>query len=146
MSDSVSVVIGGEAAAGLTDLPVVPDAGREGEHALADPHPDTGEGATAMALERELALEGVDDRLDPLAQPSERAEAGLLVAPVGAHEPTAERGDELLELRAREALVADHGLAAGEGALEQRRRHLALGLVGGGQAEAARHPVRRAEE
>jgi hypothetical protein len=38
----------------------------------------------AVVLERELALGGVDDRLDPLPDAAERAEARALVAAVGA--------------------------------------------------------------
>src|SRR5919199_6275487 len=114
MSDSVSVVIDGEAAPRLADLPVVPDTRGQCGQPLADPHPDTGEGAAAVALERELPLEGVDDRLDPLAAASERAEARPLVAAVGAHELSAKLSDDRLELLAGEALVADHGLVPGE--------------------------------
>src|SRR5437773_1641548 len=100
MSDSVSVVIGGEAAAGVAGLPVVPDAGGEGEDALADAGPDAGEGAAAVACERELAFGGVDDRFDPLADAAERAVARLFVAAVGAQERVRERADDPLELLA----------------------------------------------
>src|SRR5436309_6007199 len=81
MSDSVfmgSVVVGGEVAAGgvelacLVELPVVPDAGGEGQHALADACPDAFGDVTAVVFERELALGGVVDRLDPLADGAER--------------------------------------------------------------------------
>src|SRR2546423_7092006 len=83
MSDSVSVVIGCEAAAWLAGLPVVPDAGGEGEDALADACPDAGEGAAAVVFEGELAFGGVDDRFDPLTDAAEGAVAGLLVAAGG---------------------------------------------------------------
>src|SRR5215470_14348595 len=131
MSDSVSVVIGGEAASGLAQLPVVPDADRAGEHALADAGPDALEGAAAVVFERELAFDGVDDRLDPLAEAAERAEARLLVFAVGAQQPGRERANDLLELLAGEAFVADDELGAVEGAafahpLEQDRGDLAL--------------------
>jgi len=72
MSDSVSVVIGGEVAAWLADLRVVPDADCEGEDALADGRPDAVECAAAVAFEVELAFGGVDDRFDPLADAAER--------------------------------------------------------------------------
>src|SRR5918999_5527634 len=103
MSDAVwsvgSVVVGDEATAGLVGEPVVPNAGCECEHALADTGPDAVGGVGAVTLERELALEGVVDRLDPLADAAERAEAGLLALAVGAHELGAERVvDEALEL------------------------------------------------
>src|SRR5688500_2946343 len=99
MTDSVSagsVVVGGEAAAWLVDEPVVPAAGGESEEALADAHPDALEGVCAVAVER------VGDRFDPLAQAPERAKARLLVAAVGPDERGVERGDEALELLARE--------------------------------------------
>src|SRR6266496_5502678 len=152
MSDSVSVVIGGEAAPGLADLPVVPAAGGECEYALAHARPDAFGGVAAMTFERELAFEGVVDGLDPLADAAERAEARLLVAAVGADELCAERlGDELLELGAREPLVGDEDLLAVQQlatcrAFEQRRGDFALGFVGGCQAEGDRHPVRGAHE
>src|SRR3954454_5434576 len=79
MSDSVSVVIGGEAAPGLADLPVVPAAGGQCEDALAHARPDAFGGVAAVTLERELAFEGVVNGLDPLADAAERAEARLLV-------------------------------------------------------------------
>jgi hypothetical protein len=65
MTDSVctgSVVVVGEVAAGSVDLasfveqPVVPDAGGEGEYALADACPDTFGDVSAVLLEGELAL------------------------------------------------------------------------------------------
>jgi hypothetical protein len=107
MSDAVcgwrSVVVGGEAAAGLVDLPVVPAAGGEREYAWADARPDVVGGVGAVAFERELALERVVDRLDPLADAAERAEARRFVAAVGTDQLRAERVvDELLELGAGE--------------------------------------------
>src|SRR5512138_1756822 len=117
MSDSVSVVIGREAAAGLAGLPVVPDADCEREHALADACPDAVEGAAAVAFERELSFGGVDDRLDPLADAAERAVAGSLAAAVGAQEGAGQRGRDLLELLAGEAFVADDELVAVQGAV-----------------------------
>jgi hypothetical protein len=113
MTDSVftrSVVVGGEVAAGRVDLaglpeqPVVPDAGGEGEHALADARPDPFGDVAAVILERELALGGVDDRLDPLADAAERAEALGLALAIGADELRVERGDDLLKLLSGEPL------------------------------------------
>src|SRR5581483_2984332 len=151
MSDSVSVVIGCEAVAGVARLPVVPDADGECEYALADAGPDAGEGAAAVAFERELAFGGVDDRFDPLADTAEGAEARRFVAAVGPQQAGRERAGDLLELLAGEAFVGDDELVTAERAasahpLEQRRRHLAFGLVGRGETEAVRHPVRRADE
>ena len=64
-----SVVIGDERAEGELIAPlVVPDHCGEGEHSLEDPRGDPGEGAATMALEIELALQGLIDRLDDLAK------------------------------------------------------------------------------
>src|ERR1019366_4250338 len=91
MTDSVftgSVVVVGEVAAGrigesvLPELPAVPDAGGEGEYSLADACPDPGGDVAAVFLERELAFERVVDRLDPLADPAEPAQPGLLAAAI----------------------------------------------------------------
>lgn len=61
------MVVGGQ---GSFDLgaggPVVPDAGRQGEAALASAGEDAGLGSAAVLFEAELALEGVEDGLDPL--------------------------------------------------------------------------------
>jgi hypothetical protein len=79
------VVVDGEVASGGLDLagfpeqPVVPDAGGEGEYSLANACPDALGDVAAVVLEGELALERVVDRLDPLADPAELAEAWLLV-------------------------------------------------------------------
>src|SRR5439155_10558045 len=160
MTDSVctgSVVVDGEVASGGVDLagfpeqPVVPDAGGEGEYSLANACPDALGDVAAVVLEGELALERVVDRLDPLADPAELAEAWLLVLAVGADELRIERGDDPLELLAGEALVGDDDLLAGEQPfaarlLEHRCRDLALALVRWRQAEGDRHPLGRAEQ
>jgi hypothetical protein len=140
MIDSVSMVVGCEVAAWLAVLPVVPDADRECEDALADACPDAVECAAAVAFEGELAFGGVDDRFDPLADAAERPGAGLLAFAVGAEELGGEGVGDLFELVACEALVADDDLEALEGAVaahpvEERRRDLAFGLVGRGEAE-----------
>src|SRR5260221_13761123 len=103
MSDSVwvgSVVVVGEVAAGRVDLagvpeqPVVPDAGGEGEEALADPGPDAFGDVAAVVFERELAFERVVDRLDPLAHSAELAEPFGFVFAVGADELRVQRRDD----------------------------------------------------
>ena len=137
------MIVGGEVAPRLADLPVVPDAGRQGEQALVDAHPDSREGVCAVPLQRELALEGVVGRLDPLTDGPQRAVAGFLVAAVGAQQKSIERGDQALELSAGETLVGDDDLTTGEqralpGTLQQGRGDLALGLVGRRQAEGDR--------
>jgi hypothetical protein len=65
------------------ELPVEPDPGRQGEQPLGDPDPDALDGAGAMALQAELVLEGVDDRLDPLANPTQGAEPGGFIGRSG---------------------------------------------------------------
>src|ERR1039458_5491493 len=104
MIDSVcvgSVVVVGEVASGGVDLagfpeqPVVPDAGGEGEYALADACPDTVGDVSAVVLEGELALGGVVDRLDPLPDSPEFPEARLLALAVGADERRVHAGDDL---------------------------------------------------
>src|SRR5664280_739934 len=123
MTDSVctgSVVVCGEVASGLVDLPcfpeqpAVPDAGGEGEYALADACPDSLGDVSAVILEGELALGGVIDRLDPLAD-----ERGV------------QASDGLLEFLTGEALVSDDDLTAlkqpfAACALQHRRGDLAL--------------------
>jgi hypothetical protein len=135
MVDSELVVIGREVAAWCSQEPVVPAAGSEGEQALCDAGGKAWECAGAVALEGELALAGVHDRLDPLAHLADRSEAWLLVAAVGADEDGAETLDELLELLAREAFVTDDDLAGFERPLQQLGRDLALGCVGAGKLE-----------
>ena len=58
--------------------PVVPNASGEGEHALADAGPYPVGDVAAVQLEGELALGGLVDRLDPLADAAEFPEAGCL--------------------------------------------------------------------
>src|SRR3954449_3684561 len=88
MTDSVwgcgSVVVGGEVAAGVADVPVVPEDGCEREQALGDAGEQSGHGVRAVAFERELTFDRVDDRLDPLAHAAKAAEARLLAFAVGA--------------------------------------------------------------
>src|SRR5271167_77174 len=160
MTDSVftgSVVVEGEVPAGCVDLaclpeqPAVPDAGGEGEHALADPGPDPFGDVAAVVLEGELALGCLVGRLDPLADAAELSEARPLVLAVRADECRVKAGDDLLELPASEALVGDDDLPAREqllaaGAFEHRGRDLPLGLIRGRQGEADWHPVRRAQQ
>src|SRR3989304_6403150 len=86
MVDSESVVMDGEVPAGRAQEPVVPAAGGEREQTLGDAGDEALEGAGAVALERELVLARVDDRLDPLAHATERAEAGLFGGAGGAQQ------------------------------------------------------------
>ena len=62
------MVIGCEVAAGLVGEPVVPAAGGEGEEALRDAGDEAGQGAGAVAFERELTFGRFDDRFDRLGK------------------------------------------------------------------------------
>jgi len=104
-----SVVIGDQRPLDwLGSCPVVPDDGGHGQQPLSDAGADALSGAPAVALQAELAFEGVVDRFDPLADPADRPVPGRLVAAVGADQVQAEAGGEqVLELAPGEALVAD---------------------------------------
>ena len=78
-----SVVIGGQRPLdGRSGGPVVPDGGGHGQQPLGDSGVDAFGGAAAVAFQVELALEGVVDRFDPLADPADRAVPWCLVAAV----------------------------------------------------------------
>src|SRR5919204_2622120 len=98
MVDSVSVAVGGEVAARVTDVVVVDEAGGEGEQSERDAGAHALNRAAAVGFEGELALAGPDDRFDPLADGAQRAVAVWFVAAVGPEEVRAQRGHELLEL------------------------------------------------
>src|SRR5215472_3864968 len=87
------------------DEPVVPDASIEGEQALSDPHEDAQVGPSAVLFEPELALEGVVDGLDALADPAQLAVASALVAPIRSDKDGRQFADEVLELPAGVPLV-----------------------------------------
>src|SRR5918993_5694031 len=129
------------------ELPVAPDPGGQGQQPLGDPDPDALDGVGAVAFQAELVFEGVEDGLDPLADPAQVAEPGRLISPVGADQPHLQLRDQLREGPAGEALVAqdDHAWAqdalAG-GPVQQGFGDLALTLSGVGQAPGHRHPVR----
>jgi hypothetical protein len=55
---------------------VVPDGGGERQQALGDPGGDPGQAAAAVQLQIQLALEGVVDRLDQLADRGQQRLAG----------------------------------------------------------------------
>ena len=63
-----------------------------------------------MLLEGELAFEGVDDRLDPLADPAEFAEPWFLALAVGAQKIAPSSAISASKSRAGEALVRDDGV------------------------------------
>src|SRR5688500_12766155 len=75
------------------ELSVEPNGGGQGEQPLGDPDPDALDGMGAMAFQAELVFEGVDDRLDPLADPAQVAEPGGFIGPVGPDQPGLQLGD-----------------------------------------------------
>src|SRR5262245_3499961 len=91
----------------LAEFPVPPDPGGQGEQPLGDPDVHTGQGAPAMLLQRQLAFEGVEQALDPLANPTQRPLAAGFSLAVRAQQPRAILAHQLLELPTSEALVAD---------------------------------------
>src|SRR5919108_80299 len=148
------MVIGDERAAGLVDLPVVPDGGGEREHAQRDAGEDALERAAAVALERERVLGLVDDRLDPLADATECSEASRFVFAVGpdelgperAHAPVVARlagdvGEQVAEAGAREAQKA-----ALLGAVEQHLRGRQRDDFGVGDPRRAAAPAAARQE
>src|ERR1041385_8251868 len=86
--------------------PVVPDGGGQGEQPLGDADVDATGSAATVAFEVELALEGVVDQLNPLADPADGSVAGWLVAAVWADQVQPKpRCDQVLELAPGEAFV-----------------------------------------
>src|SRR5680860_348722 len=80
MTDSQSrgsVVVGDQAAPRVADGPVVPDAGTEGQQSSGDACAQPADRVGAVAFQRELVLELVEDRLDPLANPASATSAGF---------------------------------------------------------------------
>jgi hypothetical protein len=146
MVDSELVGIGGVVAAGLADVPVVPEAGGGGGRRRPNSGAEAREGGGAVALVSGLALAGPEGRFDGLAGESRRAGAGLLVAPVGTREGRSLVCDEAVEVVAREALVGDQRVAGERQPLERLLGRLALGGVGGGRLEADRGAVAGADE
>jgi hypothetical protein len=94
---------------GAADVVVVPDRGGEGEDALPDAYEHAGAGASAVLFEIELALEGVVDRLDDLAQWLEQAGARAVGFALAGWTQQLDVGfgQRRLELGAEVVLVAD---------------------------------------
>src|SRR5215217_5904934 len=81
--DGGSVVIGEQGSlVGDLELPVEPDPGGQGEQSLADADEHPAQAATTVLFQAELVLEGVDDRLDPLAHPTQRPEPARLIVAI----------------------------------------------------------------
>jgi hypothetical protein len=102
-------------------------------------------GMGAVALEPELVFQGVDDALDPLADPTKRSPPVRLVTAVGPDQHRAELAHSLGEPVAGQALVggddhprAQQPLVAGQP--QQRGRDLALAQLGGARPQATGMP------
>src|SRR6266545_5512626 len=134
--------VGHERAARSPELVVEPDARCERQDPRADARAQALGGASAVALQREEVLEGLKDRLDPLADASQaRAAARGLVRAGRAHHLPAELGHGGLEGGADIALVADDDLAPAQRPGKELQRDLALFLVGAPELGPARRPV-----
>src|SRR4029450_12695715 len=71
------VVVGDQGPDGrLAGVVVVPDCCGQGEQPLQDPNADAVDGATTMAFQVQLALEGVVDGLDELTKRLEQGASG----------------------------------------------------------------------
>ena len=143
-----SVVIGDQRALVLgAELPVEPDRRGQGQQPLGDPGVDPGWGAAAVLLQTELAFEGVDNRLDPLAHRPQAPEPGRFVAAVGPHQHGAQAGHLVLDRGSGQALVDDEDLPRMDAvAVQQRRGDLPLAQLGAGQAPGNRAAVGRGED
>src|SRR5215207_10768806 len=105
MVDSDSVAVGGEVSARVTDLLVVDETRGEREQSERDAGAQALDRASSVRFEGELAFAGPEHRFNPLADPPERPVAARFVFAVGAQEPRAPAGHDLLELFAGKALV-----------------------------------------
>src|SRR2546430_3895874 len=137
----------------LPGLGVVPDGRGESGEALEDPGEDALIGSATVALQVELALQGVVHRFDELAQRLQEPAVGpgLLVGTGGADERGAMIGKEGLELGAGVALVPHELLAGAAGKqvridLEHVPGHLTLIGFGVGQGEGDRQAPRGADQ
>jgi hypothetical protein len=98
-----------------------------------------------VLLEAELAFEGVDDALDPLADAAQRAMPAWLIATVGPHQARAQLGHRGLEGPAGEALsptttvlVSSAGGVSASSSAEQLSGDLTLAELRAGQAPVDR--------
>src|SRR6266542_2444707 len=155
MTDSKgSVVIGQERSLDwLAGAVVVPDGGGQGQDALDDADPDPGGGVTAVLFEVELALEGVVDGLDDLAQRLEELGSGPrgLALAGRAEQIQIALGQGGLELAAEVVLVPDDDLPGPPGGqlgggVEDPEQGLAFVGLRAGQREPDRQPVQGAQQ
>src|SRR3954464_13582136 len=91
MVDSVSVAVGGEVAAGGTDVVVVDEACGEREEAQRDAGAQPFDRPSTVGFEGELAFAGPEHRFDPLAHGAERSMTRRLVLAVVPEDRSEER-------------------------------------------------------
>src|SRR5918995_52070 len=83
-----------------TKLPVEPDVGGQGQQPLGDPDPEALNGVRAVVFQAELVFEGVEDGLDPLADPAQEAEPVRLIPAVRTGQGRTQLPDHSVELTA----------------------------------------------
>jgi hypothetical protein len=132
---------------------VVPDGDGERQQALGDPGGDPGQAAAAVQLQIQLALGGVVDRLDQLADRGQQRLAGTggAVAVGRAQQCRAAVGQVAVEFGGGVALVGDdqQPWPGGEQmpvAVEHGHQHLALVELGMRQRPGDRQPGRGADQ
>jgi hypothetical protein len=116
---------------------------RPGRAAAGRPGPRPSQGAAAVLFQAELALERLEDALDPLPEAAQRAVPAWLISAVGSQQPGAVGGDQLLEVAAGQALIGQDDQARTQPAalMVQHGRHdfaLAQPRVPGTRPPAAR--------
>ena len=124
----------------------MPQAGGEGQQSLRDAGHQAGHRVRAVLFERELALEGVKDRFDPLTDGAEAAEAGLFAFAVGAQEDRAKLAPSALRTRRRRSPCRRSRCTRQVDAGEHLGGDVALRGVGGGELERDRHAVAGAQQ
>src|SRR5919202_677 len=144
----MSVVVGDQRARGRgPQLPVEPDGCSQGQQPLSDPDLNPGRGAAAVLLQAQLALEGVDDALDPLANRPQTPETGWLIAAVGPHQQRPKVGHMPVHLGAGQSLVHDEDLPGSQAAaVQQGLGDLAFAELGAGQAPGDRAAISGADQ
>ena len=131
----------------------IPHGDGQGEDALQDPDRDPATGTAAVALQVELAFEGLVDRLDELPQRAEQVRTGPLGLALAGRpqQPHAQPGQDRLELAAVVVLVGQQRLPRPGGHqfrldCQQVHQHLALVGLGAGQREGDREAVQGADQ
>jgi hypothetical protein len=104
-----------------------------------------------VLFQAELVFEGVDDRLDPLAHPAQRAEPARLILAIRTNEAGAQCIEVALEGPTGKPLIGQDDRARRQGMLAGSVIHQHLGdrtltKLRGGQAPGDRHAVRGREQ